>query len=100
MNKQIKKKIFLVKNKHFRNFVENRVDYELPAREFCAFSTGSTEFIHCGGLILFFVRFFDIFKKHPNILLDRTPTNKYSDDGENDNDIKISSLSNAYEQMY
>lgn len=46
------------------------------------------------------VRFLDIFKKHPKILLERTPTSKYSDDGENDNDIKISSLSNAYEQIY
>lgn len=62
----------------------------------------STELIHIGGLnpIRFTVRFFDIFRKHPKILLERTPTSKYSDDGENDNDIKISSLSNAYEQMY
>lgn len=58
------------------------------------------ELIHIGGLILFVVRFLAIFKKHPNILLDRTPTNRYSDDGENDRDIKISSLSNPYEQMY
>lgn len=41
-----------------------------------------------------------IFRKHPKILLDRTPTSKYTDDGENDNDIKISSLSNVYEQIY
>lgn len=58
------------------------------------------ELIHIGGLISFVVRFLAIFKKHPNILLDRTPTKRYSDDGENDRDIKISSLSNPYEQMY
>lgn len=66
-------------------------------------SSLSIELIHCGGLnsILFGRRFFDIFRKQPKILLDRTPTNKYSEDGENDNDIIIiSSLSKAYEQMY
>lgn len=64
----------------------------------------SNELIHfgCGGLNGTTVtsRFLLTFKKHPNILLDRTPTSKYSDDGENDNDINISSLSNAYEQIY
>lgn len=47
-----------------------------------------------------FRQFFDIFKKHPKILLDRTPTNKYSEDGENESDIRISSLSSAYEHIY
>lgn len=40
------------------------------------------------------------FRKQPNILLERTPTSKYLDDGENDSDMRISSLSIAYEQMY
>lgn len=73
-----------------------------PALKLSGFSLLSTELIHIGGLktTRFCTRFLDIFRKHPKILLERTPTSKYSDDGENDSDIKISSLSNAYEQMY
>lgn len=73
-----------------------------PALKLSGFSLLSTELIHIGGLntTRFCTQFLDIFRKHPKILLERTPTSKYSDDGENDSDIKISSLSNAYEQMY